>query len=98
MIPGSQQISNAASCQRAGEQGYPTTCLVSCVKSAWSFTQCKASAQGYLPEARVKVAGVTSCVSEKRTDVAGAKVAGVKIAGQKCLVFLETAILRNMES
>ena len=71
---------------------------VSCVKSAWGFTQCKATAQGCLPEARVKVAGVKSCGSEKRTEVAGAKVAGAKIAGQKCLEFLATAISRNMKS
>ena len=31
-------------------------------------------------------------------EVAGAKSAGGKVAGQKCLVFLETAISRNMAS
>ena len=66
---------------------------VSCVKSARSFTQCKAIAQGCPPEARVKVAGVKSCGSETRTEVAGAKV-----AGQKCLKFLASAISRNMKS
>ena len=73
---------------------------VSFVKSAWSCTQCKATAQGCLAEVQVKISGFKGYGygSGKRTEVAPAKVVGVRVAGQKCLEFPATAITRNITS
>ena len=73
---------------------------VSCVKSAWSFAQCKASAQGYLPQARIKVASVTSCGSEKRTEVAGVglRVSQLRVRSAWCFSKLPSRGIWNHES